>query len=298
MHQLSFEDFYNKYKQEVESVMEKEVQVIHAPSTLKESMLYSLLAGGKRIRPLLLLATIDAFKQEVKKGLKTASAIEMIHTYSLIHDDLPCMDDDDYRRGKLTNHKKFDEATALLAGDALLTHAFTIIASQVDDGELTDKQALQVLSIISSCSGAAGMIGGQMEDMNGEAKQLTLEELEYIHVHKTGKLLEASIVAGAIIANASLEQIQLLKKYAYHLGLAFQIRDDILDIEGTAEEIGKTVGSDLINQKSTYPSLFTLDGAKKELTKHIEQATFILNQLGIMNSYLLDITNLVANRSS
>lgn len=295
---MSFEDFFNQYKQEVELVMEQEVKKITTPKILEESMLYSLLAGGKRIRPLLLLATIDAFKKEVKKGLKTASALEMIHTYSLIHDDLPCMDNDDFRRGKLTNHKVFGDATALLAGDALLTHAFTVIANQVEEDDLTDKQALQVLAIISSCSGAAGMIGGQMADMNGEGKQLTLEELEYIHVHKTGKLLEASIVAGAIIADASKEQIQLLKKYAYHLGLAFQIRDDILDIEGSSEELGKTVGSDLINEKSTYPSLLTLDGAKNELTKHINEAISILKELGFMNSYLLNITNLVAKRNN
>jgi len=294
----TFQMFSDKYKNEVEKLMAFLVEEISTTQVLKESMLYSLLAGGKRIRPLILLATIDALGKDVSLGMKTASAIEMIHTYSLIHDDLPCMDNDDYRRGKLTNHKKFDEAIALLAGDALLTHAFTVISNQVFSKEISAEQALKIISIVSTYSGAAGMIGGQMEDINGEGKQLNLEQLEYIHVHKTGKLLEASIIAGAIIADATEEQIQLLKKYAYHLGLAFQIRDDILDIEGTQEEIGKTVGSDIANEKSTYPALLTLDGAKEALNNHIQQAKLILEQLKVEKSYLLDITNLVAERRS
>ncbi|MBP3039751.1 polyprenyl synthetase family protein [Bacillaceae bacterium Marseille-Q3522] len=258
-------------------------------------MLYSLSAGGKRIRPLLLFATLSAFGDQTEKGVLPAAAIEMVHTYSLIHDDLPCMDNDDLRRGKPTNHKKFGEATALLAGDALLTYSFQLIA-ETPEKYATAETKLTLISNLARAAGAAGMVGGQMADMEGEEKSLSLKELEYIHVHKTGKLLQCSILSGAVLAQAPKEIIRLLTDFSYHLGLAFQIRDDILDIEGDEAVIGKPVGSDVQNQKTTYPVLLTLAGAKQALQKHIGLAKQYLKKTEADTVLLEEITDLIANR--
>ncbi|MBP2240819.1 geranylgeranyl diphosphate synthase type II [Cytobacillus eiseniae] len=290
-----FASFASTHKQLLEEELRERVNKLVAPSVVKEAMLYSLEAGGKRIRPLLLFATLDAFGLDTKKGLLPAAAIEMIHTYSLIHDDLPSMDNDDLRRGKPTNHKVFGDAFAILAGDALLTYSFQLIAEIRDeDAHATTKLAL--IQALSQASGAEGMVGGQVADIAGEDKDLTLSDLEYIHVHKTGKLLECSVVAGAILAEATEEKIQRLSKFAYHLGLAFQIRDDILDLEGEEERIGKRVGSDAVNKKGTYPSILTLDGAKAALSEHIELAKAQLKETGLSTHMLEAITNLIETR--
>ncbi|NQD69049.1 polyprenyl synthetase family protein, partial [Bacillus haikouensis] len=199
------------------------------PSTIRDAMIYSLQAGGKRIRPILLLAVIEGYGKEIRSGMKTAAALEMIHTYSLIHDDLPSMDDDDLRRGKPTNHKVFGEAMAILAGDGLLTHSFQLIA---EDDLISSNQKIKLLSLLAKCAGPEGMVGGQVADIEGENKRLTVDELESIHVRKTGKLLIFSALAGAIISGASEEEQNKLENFAHHIGLAFQIQDDILDIEG------------------------------------------------------------------
>jgi len=291
----TFVPFSKKHKMLVENQLKESVNRLKAPSVIKESMLYSLEAGGKRIRPLLLFATLEAFGEQTEKGLQTAAAIEMIHTYSLIHDDLPSMDDDDLRRGKPTNHKVFGEAFAILAGDALLTHSFQLIAETPEKFAGTDVKMKLVLEL-AKAAGAEGMVGGQVADMEAEGKLLTLEDLEYIHIHKTGKLLSFSVMAGAILANANNKQLELLTAFAYHLGLAFQIQDDILDLEGTEEKIGKRVGSDEQNQKSTYPALLTIDGAKQALSKHIDMAKSSLKQTGLDTEVLEEITDLVASR--
>ncbi|MFI8494750.1 polyprenyl synthetase family protein [Peribacillus butanolivorans] len=295
MSTASFETFSKEYKAVIEREIVKYVNKLEAPAVVKEAMTYSLEAGGKRIRPLLVFAVLEAFGKNLKTGIPAAAAIEMIHTYSLIHDDLPAMDDDDLRRGKPTNHKVFGEAVAVLAGDALLTYSFQLVTDMIDP-EVTAEMKLNLVSEIAKSAGAEGMVGGQVADMEGESKQLTLKELEYIHEHKTGKLLTASIISGAILAGANNEQHQHLRDFAYHLGLAFQIRDDILDIEGSVELIGKPVGSDEGNHKSTYPSLLTLDGAKEKLDYHIKLAHNALGKTNLQTSLLNELTNLIATR--
>lgn len=286
--------FQQKYKQKLEETMVGYVQTKNMPSTIKEAMVYSLEAGGKRIRPVLLLAVIEGFKKDPELGLKTAAALEMIHTYSLIHDDLPSMDDDDLRRGKPTNHKVFGEAMAILAGDGLLTHSFGLIA---EDPLITSDQKVKLIGLLAQSAGPEGMVGGQVADIEGENKKLSVEELETIHVHKTGKLLIFSVLAGAVIAGASVEEQARLERFAHHIGLAFQIQDDILDIEGEEELIGKRTGSDESKQKSTYPGLLTIDGSKKKLQFHLDEALISLDGLSMDTKLLKQIARLIVNRN-
>ncbi|MBL5766015.1 polyprenyl synthetase family protein [Heyndrickxia sporothermodurans] len=283
-----------KVNERLETELSQAIVKLHAPQKIKDAMAYSLQAGGKRIRPTLLLATLHAFGKEMKYGIKTACALEMVHTYSLIHDDLPAMDNDDLRRGKPTNHKVFGEAYSILAGDGLLTYSFQMIAQ---DSTLTSEQKVKIIELLAIAAGPEGMVGGQVADMLGEKQELSIEELEYIHRNKTGKLLTFSAVAGAIIAGASSEQIDLLKKYAENIGLAFQIRDDILDIEGKEEIIGKPVGSDEGNVKSTYPSLLTLDGAKERLHYHTNLAKDMLRDLNLDTKLLEELAELIVVRN-
>nr|WP_262421986.1 farnesyl diphosphate synthase [Bacillus aquiflavi] len=268
---------------------------LNAPAVMKEAMDYSLQAGGKRIRPLLMFATIAACNKDPNIGVYPAAALEMVHTYSLIHDDLPSMDNDDLRRGKPTNHKVFGEAFAVLAGDALLTYSFQLIADMPHE-HADEKTKLELIRQLAKSAGAEGMVGGQTADIQGEGKQLTIQELEYTHIHKTGKLLQFSVLAGAILANASEEQKEKLTKFAHHLGLAFQIRDDILDVEGNEATIGKPLGSDSDKNKSTYPLLLSLDGAKQALAKHRDEACKALQNTGLNTVLLEEITNLIATR--
>ena len=291
------ETFISHYKPLVENRLGDAVTQLEAPEPLKDSMLYSLQAGGKRIRPLLLFATLKAFGIKPELGVDTAAAIEMIHTYSLIHDDLPSMDDDDLRRGKPTNHKVYGEATAILAGDALLTLAFKMIGS-ISPAIVDANVKLALINTLSEAAGAEGMVGGQVADMEGEGKKLTLNELEYIHINKTGRLLAYSVLAGAEIAQADNSVKEKLSKFAHHIGLAFQIRDDILDLEGTEEVVGKPIGSDTGNDKNTYPSLLSLDGAKKALTEHINLAKQSLTTTGLDTILLEQITDLIGLRNS
>jgi len=287
--------FAQEYKLLLDSELRTLVNKLDAPPIIKESMIYSLEAGGKRIRPLLLFATLDSFGVEPQKGLFAASAIEMIHTYSLIHDDLPSMDNDDLRRGKPTNHKVFGDAIAILAGDALLTYSFEVIGN-IPPEIASDATKLKLVIELAKAAGTEGMVGGQVADMEGEGKSLTLEELEYIHIHKTGKLLKFSVLAGAIMANATQDQLENLSSFAHHLGLAFQIQDDILDLVGNQQLIGKPVGSDTNNHKSTYPQLLTLEGATAALHKQINLSKKYLSLTGLNTNLLLEITDLVASR--
>ncbi|MET3658448.1 polyprenyl synthetase family protein [Sporosarcina sp. FSL K6-1540] len=237
--------------------------------TLKSSMAYSINAGGKRIRPLLVLATLEDLGVESEDALTVACAAELLHTYSLIHDDLPCMDDDNFRRGKPTNHIVYGEGVAVLAGDALQTLAFGSLTHLSDTSA---QDTIRIIRLLSDASGATGMVGGQMLDIEGETKSVSLSELETIHVNKTGALLSFCIGAGAILAGLDEEKSAKLKDFAYHIGLAFQIQDDILDITSTTEELGKTAGSDALSEKSTYPSLLGLEGAMARLAEHHQSA--------------------------
>ncbi|HEY9576107.1 MAG TPA: farnesyl diphosphate synthase, partial [Pseudobacillus sp.] len=266
---------------------------LQAPEVLKEAMDYSLQAGGKRIRPMLIFATIASFEKTPRIGLAAAAALEMIHTYSLIHDDLPSMDDDDLRRGQPTNHKVFGEAAAILAGDALLTYAFQVIAQAES---YSSEQKVVLMEWLAEAAGPEGMVGGQMADIEGEKKELTLAELEYIHKNKTGRLLAYSVMAGALLAGASEEQLEHFQQYAFHIGLAFQIQDDILDVEGSEEKLGKRVGSDSANHKSTYPSLLTMEGAKDQLAQHANSAREALLQTNTDSALLLELVDLIATR--
>ena len=290
----NLKEFQHQYGELITNHMVTAVESLTMPPILKEAMTYSLVAGGKRIRPILLLAAIRAFQKDPEIGLSTASALEMIHTYSLIHDDLPSMDDDDLRRGKPTNHKMYGEAMAILAGDGLLTYSFQLIA---EDTALTSDMKVKLMSLLAKCAGPEGMVGGQVADIEGEHKQLTVKELENIHVHKTGKLLTFSVLAGGIISEASESDLSCLEQFAYHIGLAFQIQDDILDIEGSEEMIGKPVGSDESKHKSTYPSLLSIEGAKEKLHFHSDEALMALEQLSVDSSLLEEIAQLIVARN-
>lgn len=290
----TLQGFMNQHIAILHKDLNARVSKLDAPPVLKEAMAYSLQAGGKRIRPLLLFAVIDSFGKDPETGLSTAAALEMIHTYSLIHDDLPSMDNDDLRRGKPTNHKVFGEAMAILAGDGLLTYSFQLIA---EDENLQAHQKVELIHLLSKCAGPEGMVGGQVADMEGENKDLGIDELEYIHIHKTGKLLTFGVLAGAIIAGADGRQMDHFKRFSHHLGLSFQISDDILDVTGDEEVMGKPVGSDSGSHKTTYPSVLTLKGAKEHLDHHIKEAKTALVQTNLDTDILLRITDLVADRT-
>lgn len=253
---------------------------------LRASMAYSLMAGGKRLRPILLMAAADAVGADGTKFITAACALEMIHTYSLIHDDLPAMDNDDYRRGKLTNHKVYDEGTAILAGDALLTLAFTVILRQQD---VPAERLLRVVDETGRAAGAEGMVGGQMLDLEAENRRISMEELRRVHMGKTGALFRAALRCGAILAGASERQLAALTAYADHFGLAFQITDDILDVIGTAEDIGKPVGSDEKNHKSTYVTLTSLDEAQSLARQTVESAVDALHIFGDEAAFLREL---------
>lgn len=242
-----------------------------------EAMTYSLMAGGKRIRPILCLAAAEAVGGKEADALPAACALEMIHTYSLIHDDLPSIDDDTLRRGKPTCHIAFDEATAILAGDALLTMAFQVLSSvQFAENDYAVKW-LNIIHLVSAAAGYRGMILGQMLDIASEGKQLSVKELEVMHALKTGALIEASLQSGAIIGCANDSQLELLKRYSQKIGLAFQVADDILNVEGNPGVMGKAIGTDRLREKSTYPSTLGLEKSKEYAKDLIHNALLALD---------------------
>ena len=267
---------YLKTKRElVDSNIEYHLNKLEYPNVIVEGMRYSVLNGGKRLRPILLLMVLELFDKKIDLGLPIAVAIEMIHSYSLVHDDLPALDNDDYRRGKLTTHKKFGEAEAILIGDALLTHSFSVITDETK-GVASDK-LVKIIGMVSRYAGINGMIGGQTVDIESEKKKVSLETLKYIHENKTGKLIKLPVEIGAIISEATEEEYKALENYADGIGLAFQIKDDILDIEGDFEKIGKPIGSDLELEKTTYPSIFGIEKSKEILKEVISGAKRSLN---------------------
>lgn len=251
-------------------------ELLPAPTGLEkrvvEAARYSLFAGGKRLRPILCLAAADVVGGRIEAVMPVACALEMIHTYSLIHDDLPAMDNDDFRRGKPTCHKVFGEAIAILAGDALLTEAFDVTARAQALQSFPPERIVEVLGLMARASGHRGMVGGQAIDLECENREVDLATVEYMHVRKTGALLTASLEVGANLGGGTSEQIAALKHYGQHFGLAFQITDDILDVEGDAQEMGKTPGSDQASNKRTYPALLGLSRSKEAARENVEAA--------------------------
>ncbi|WP_068775299.1 polyprenyl synthetase family protein [Paenibacillus sp. FJAT-26967] len=269
---MNIHEYIAHYAKEVENELKRLFPTEwDIPGILKESAQYSLDAGGKRLRPILVLAAAEAFGGRVEAAMPVACAIEMIHTYSLIHDDLPAMDNDDYRRGKLTNHKVFGEAMAILAGDALLTQAF-YTASQARSLGVPAEQVLSIISEMAEYSGARGMVGGQVADMQAEQGATDLNGLEYIHLHKTSDLIIFSLRAGGRVAGADEKQLEALTRYGRSIGLAFQIQDDILDVTGTLEKLGKPAGSDEKQQKVTYPFFIGLDESAHRVRELTDEA--------------------------
>jgi geranylgeranyl diphosphate synthase type II len=269
------------------------------PQSLHKAMRYSIFAGGKRVRPVLMLAACEAVGGAIDNAMPAACAMEMIHTYSLIHDDLPAMDDDDFRRGRPTSHKVFGDAIAILAGDGLLTEAFKLMtdtrfASDVDAGI-----KIAVINEIATCAGTYGMVGGQVVDMESEGKSdIDLPIVQYIHTHKTGALIKASVVAGALLGGADEKQLAAIRRYGEAAGLAFQIADDILDIEGTTEEIGKDAGSDQARGKATYPAVMGLAAAKQEAQAMMDEAMLALVPLGVAAEPLREIARYIVERKN
>ena len=291
---VNFKAEWKKRADLVEEGLLRELKKVPAyDETLEKAMEYSLMAGGKRLRPVLLMAAVDAVGKDGAAFLTTGCAIEMIHTYSLIHDDLPAMDNDDYRRGKPTNHKVFGDGIAVLAGDALLTLAFEVMLRQEGAAPET---LVTVVSEMSRAAGPYGMVGGQVLDIEGEGRRLDLTALRKIHMGKTGALFCAAIRSGAILAGAKEEELAALTLYAERFGLAFQITDDILDVTGDEAAIGKPVGSDVRNEKATYVTLTSLEEAKKLAEDAVDEAVAALDIFGERAAFLRDLALFLLGR--
>jgi geranylgeranyl diphosphate synthase, type II len=279
----------------VETALDRAIPVTY-PEKIYESMRYSLMAGGKRLRPILCLASCELFGGTLEMAMPTACAMEMIHTMSLIHDDLPAMDNDDYRRGKLTNHKVYGDDIAILAGDGLLSYAFEFIASRTEN--VPPQRVLQVISRLGYAVGATGLVGGQVVDLDSEGlTDVSEETLTFIHTHKTGALLEVSVVSGAILAGASESDLSRLTRYSQNIGLAFQIIDDILDITSTTEILGKSAGKDVQAQKVTYPSLWGIEESQRKATQLVTDAKAELSVFGDRAEPLCSIADFITSRS-
>ena len=294
---MEFKEQLKKYQTIINTELEKYLRKEECPEeVLNQSMEYSLMAGGKRLRPILVISTYKLFKDDIKKCIPYAVAIEMVHNFSLIHDDLPGIDNDDFRHGKPTNHKKFNEATAILAGDGLLNQAYIVISEDLIKSESEElKNKLKVFNEFSTA--VDRMIAGEYIDTEYEGKQITDEYLEYIHKNKTGALLKLCVRMGAILANDNEKDLEKLTKYAEKIGLAFQIKDDILSEEGNPDVTGKPVGNDKEHNKCTYVSVFGIEGAKKELEKITNEAVEILEYYGDKAEFLKQLAIYIKNRN-
>jgi geranylgeranyl diphosphate synthase, type II len=295
-HPISFDlkTYLTQRAAEVEAALDQSLSVVY-PEKIYEAMRYSLMAGGKRLRPILCLATSDMLGAPTAIAMPTACALEMVHTMSLIHDDLPAMDNDDYRRGKLTNHKVYGEDVAVLAGDALLSYAFEYIASQTQGAQ--PQQVLKVIANLGKAVGATGLVGGQIVDLDSEGKSIDESTLTYIHMHKTAALLEVSVTSAAVLANADEPVIDRLKGYAQRIGLAFQIVDDVLDITSTAETLGKSVGKDVAAQKATYPSLWGIEKSQQKADQLVAEAIAEIDSFGQAAQPLIAIAQYITART-
>ena len=294
---MKFKEQLKEYQNLVNSELEKYLRKQEVPEKiLNSSMEYSLMAGGKRLRPILVLATYEIFRKDIEKCMPYAVAIEMVHNFSLIHDDLPGIDNDDFRHGKPTNHKKFNEATAILAGDGLLNYAYMVISDDLKNTKQEDlKNKIKVFSEFSLS--VDRMIAGEYVDTEYEGKQITDEYLEYIHKNKTGALLKLCVRMGAILANANSTDLEKLTRYAEKIGLAFQIKDDILSEEGNEEILGKPVGNDKKLEKCTYVSKYGLQGAKDILEKITNDAIDELKEYGDKAEFLKELAFYIKNRN-
>ena len=295
---MEIKEELKKYQEIINNELGKQIQVnSNMEKTLYESMNYSLLAGGKRIRPILVLATYQLFKKDYKICMPYAIALEMIHNFILIHDDLPGIDNDDFRHGKLTNHKKYNEATAILAGDALFNKGYNIISEDLKNTS-DQKEISKKLKIFNEFTIAVGkMIDGEYIDTEFEGKKITNQELKYIHSHKTGELLKLPVRMGAILGDATEKELEAVTKYAENIGLAFQIKDDILSEEGDEKVLGKPVGNDKKMEKCTYVSQYGLQGAKEELEKVTKEAIKCLSIFKEKSEFLKELAIYISERN-
>jgi geranylgeranyl diphosphate synthase type II len=292
---MNLHQYLKERSEQVDAALDRYLPPLDAvPQRLHEAIRYSVLAPGKRLRPILVLASAEAVGGKPETVMPTACALECIHVFSLIHDDLPCMDDDDYRRGRLTNHKVFGEAMAMLAGDALQALAFELIADNA--AVVAPDRVVAVIKRIANAAGTWGMVGGQVVDIESEGKDISAETLQYIHAHKTGALLTASVLAGAILCGADAVQQQALERYGRSIGLAFQIADDILDIVGDQEKIGKPVGSDEGKDKATYPKLYGLEESRRRAHAEVASAVASLEGFGEAAEPLRAIARYIVER--
>ncbi len=296
MAELDLSTITGERRHQVEGALERWLpQPGDRPPKVHEAMRYSVFAGGKRLRPLLALLACEAVGGDTEDAMPAAVALEMIHTYSLIHDDLPAMDDDDYRRGQPTCHRVYGEAIAILAGDALLTHAFLVLADPAA-GRVPPARRLQIMAEIAEAAGSRGMVGGQAMDILSEGHEIDHPTLLYLHTHKTGALIRASVRAGAIAGGADGEALQALTRYGERIGLAFQIVDDILDIEGVTDEMGKTTGSDQRRKKATYPALMGLEESRRQAAHLLQEAKDALRPLGEKGAVLAALADFIGAR--
>lgn len=280
-----------KYNNLVELKMREYLAKKEIPAELQDAMSYSVFAGGKRLRPALVLASSELFCNDLSKALPFACAIEFIHTYSLVHDDLPSMDNDDYRRGRLTSHKVFGEDKAILAGDGLLSYAFDIMLKNC-----TDINTLKAAKYISEAAGVNGMVAGQWVDVSSNGKKIDEKTMHYIHMNKTAALIIGAIKAGAACGGAGEKDIAHMEEYGREIGYTFQIIDDILDVVGDEESLGKATGSDAANQKTTYVTLFGLEGAKKQAEMHTNIALKIMEQYGEKSVFFTELALFLLSR--
>ena len=293
---MEFKSELNSNMELINRIIKQHIKTMDCPEKrLNESMEYSLLAGGKRVRPILMVTTYRLFNDDIENVLEFATAMEMVHTFSLIHDDLPGIDNDDYRRGNLTNHKKFNDATAILAGDALLNNAYILINKDIINSDEINKNR-KIKAFEEFAFGVDRMIAGEYVDTEYEGKQIASEYLEYMHKNKTGALIRASVRIGAILAGASEEQLQKLTMYSEKIGLAFQIKDDILSEIGNPEEMGKPVGNDRERGKCTYVTKYGLEQATQMLNQITQEAIEALTIFGEKAEFLKELALYIQNR--
>ncbi len=294
---MDIKAYLTKKKDLVDKALEKLVPPADVfPTSVHEAMRYSLFAGGKRVRPILAIAAAEALGAKTVDLLPIAGSLELIHTYSLIHDDLPAMDDDDFRRGRPTCHKVYGEAIAILAGDGLLNLAFEVLSDERRLKAVPANRLIAIIKEISTASGVFGMVGGQVVDMESEGKDVDLPTLEYIHTHKTGALIRGSVRAGALYAKAGKQQFTALTRYGEAVGLAFQIADDILDITGKQEEIGKDVGSDVKKGKKTFPGFYGLEESRRRAQEVVDHALVALKDFDRKADPLRELAKYIINR--
>ncbi|MBC7105892.1 MAG: polyprenyl synthetase family protein [Firmicutes bacterium] len=294
---MDFAAEFERKKRLVEAGLERYLPAEDAyPPLIHRAMRYSALAGGKRLRPVLVLAAAEAVGGEAERVLPAACALEVLHTYTLVHDDLPAMDNDDLRRGRPTSHRVFGEAAAILAGDALLTLAFKLLALCATEKGLPAEAVVRVIGEVADLAGSSGLIGGQVLDTLAEPGEVNGATLEYVHRHKTGALYRAAVRTGALLSGATEAELRALTCYADHLGLAFQIVDDILDVEGRTEVLGKTAGSDRRNRRQTYPALYGVEAARQRAATLGARAAASLKEFGPRGAFLCGVVEFVLGR--